>query len=308
VKTFILFVYFLFVSCLCFAQVDSTYIGFFDRNVALKSYVAKNFVFLSQDNPEVEYMPNNPVNIGAGLSWKNTVLSFSYGYGFDFMRDKKKGKTESFDFQFHNYGRKFVFDVFIQRYKGFYTEDDDFNVELYPDLKVEQSGVHGLYVFNGKKYSYKAAFDQNQRQLKSAGSLLLGVSASISKIESDSSVIIKGGNVLRNFQFGINTGYAYTWVLGRRWFISASTTVGINFGSEKVSTFGKQKLEVYPSVFPRFSAGYNKETWSLGFSYVNSLTFPSFSDDYSVSLSSGTFQLTFIKRIEDIPFLSKILE
>ena len=304
-----LLIFVLLTARVSFAQVDSTYIGFFDRSVSLKGYSSRSFVFLLQnsENEEYEYMPNNPFNFGVGFSWKNTMLSFSYGYGFDFLRDRNKGKTESFDFQFHNYGRKFVFDVFIQKYKGFYLEDEKHNVELFPNLSVQQYGVYGLYVFNNKKFSYKAAFDQSQKQLKSAGSFLLGFGVYDSKIESDSSIIINDQNILRNFQFGVSAGYAYTWVLGRRWFISGSVTSGIHFGSEKFSTFGKQKLEVYPTVFPRVSVGYNREKWSLGFSYVNNIIFPSFSKDNSLGLSSGNFQLSYIWRLEDIPVLSPIL-
>lgn len=137
-------------------------------------------------------MPNNPPNIGLGFSMNNTIVNVSYGQGFNFMRDKEKGKTKALDLQIHNYGKKFTFDVFIQRYRGFYAEDESGNVlALYPDLKIRQYGAYGQYIFNNKKFSYRAAFNQNEKQLKSAGSFLIGGGVYFSKIESDSSFVHK---------------------------------------------------------------------------------------------------------------------
>ncbi|NDW18859.1 DUF4421 domain-containing protein [Dysgonomonas sp. 216] len=292
------------------AQIDSSYIGFFDDQVLLRAYTGRDFIFLMQGKEEKDYMPNNPANIGFGFSWKNTILSFGYGYGFDFMKDKNLGKTKAFDFQLQNYGRKFTFDIYIQQYEGFYHDkkDDGKDVELYPDLRIEAYGAQVQYLFNGRKFSYKAAFNQNQKQLKSAGSFLLGLAVSQTKIRTDSSLVLSNKKILRNFQIGVNGGYAYTWALGRHWFINASLSVGIHFGSEQLSTFGKSKLEVYPAIFPRVSAGYNREKWSLGLSYVSRQIFPEFTEEEQTVLNSGSFRLTYTRRLHDIPILSKILD
>lgn len=293
----------LLTSCMCRAQIDSSYIRPFEHRLSVRPYVAKTLLFMSQEfesGDEISYMANNPPKIGLGFSLNNTVISFGYGYGFDFMRDKKYGKTETLDFQLHNYGRKFVFDIYFQRYKGLYDAEDENNIKLYPDMELRQYGAYGLYVFNNKRYSYIAAYNQDEKQLKSTGSFLVGASIYDTRITSDSSFVHNGKNSFRNFQFGISAGYAYTWVLGRYWDISASATTGINFGSEKFSNFGK-KLEVYPTVFPRISAGYNKKSWSLGFSYLGNMVFPVMSDEESIAIHTGSFQISFVKRFDIIP-------
>lgn len=309
-KTYALLCFLSVFPGLCFSQVDSTYIGSYERKMALKGYLLKNFLFIGKekDDEMVTYMPNNPVGIGLGVAVNNTVLSFSYSYGFDFMRDRKFGKTKALDFQFHHYGRKFVFDLFVQRYRGFYLEDDKNNfLGLFPDLRIRNYGVFGQYVFNNRKFSYRAAFDQNEKQLKSAGSFLLGGGVHTTKIYSDTTRFFNDKNVLRNFQFGVSGGYAYIWAINNKWFVSGSTTVGINFGAETFGKIGKQRLEVYPTVFPRVAFGYNQETWSLGFSYVNNIIFPSFSENTNLSLHSGNFQMVYVKRLNTPSFLSKIL-
>lgn len=294
----------------CFAQIDTTYIKPFENKASVRTYLSMKFISLQQETNEdlKKFMPNTPMSLGFGLSVKNTIIDFSYGYGLSFLKDKEKGRTKALDFQIHNYGRKFIIDLFIQKYHGFYTADDnDKNIHLYPDLKIQQYGAFGQYVFNNKKFSYKAAFVQNERQLKSAGSFLLGGGVYFSKIGSDSSFVHKSKNSLRNFQFGVSGGYAYTWAISQRWFTSGSATIGVNVGTERINDFGKQRIEVYPTFFPRIAFGYNKEKWSIGLSYINNSTFSSFSDNNknNIALSSGNFQIGAIWRLNTNPFSGK---
>jgi len=304
--------FFLSLVRVSLAQIDTTYIQQYKHKLIVTGFVTRDILFLAVDGPDKSqmYMPNNPAELGFGLSWNNTVLSFSYGYGFDFLRDKKLGKTRSVDFQAHHYGSKLGYDLSLQKYKGFYLEDDNSSADfiLCPDLMVQQYGLSGYYILNSKTFSYRAAFNQSEKQRKSAGSIILGTGVYFTKIKSDSSFVYSKGNALDNFQFGVSVGYAYTWVLGKRWHISAAVTGGINFGSEKIKTFGRQKLEVYPTVFPRLAVGYNHELWALRLSYISNMTFPSFSEDETLGIFAGGFMLAYVRRIEDVPLLSRILK
>lgn len=311
-KTLLRIVLLLFVTSYCSAQIDSAYIRPYNHKLMLLGYAVKDMLFLSFETPEQEltYMPNNPVELGLGVAINNTVLCVAYGYGFDFMRDKELGKTKSFDFQLHDYGRKFVFDLFVQRYKGFYMEDEKAKKEyvLCPDLRVRQYGANGQYIFNNKRFSYKAAFNQSEKQLRSAGSFLIGAGIYHSKIQSDSSFVYNNRRTLENFQFGISGGYVYTWVLGKRWHITLATTVGISFGCETFSRFGKDRLEISPTVLPRFAAAYNHDNWALSLSFVANVNFPAFKDEETLGLFGGNFQMTYSRRIADVPFLPKWLK
>lgn len=294
---------------IAYSQVDSSYIGFYSHDLSVKGYTSQNFLNLTQDvnGKEVTYKSNNPVGIGFGFSWKNTVISFSYAYPFDLLRNKSKGKTKTdLDFQFHNYSRKFVFDIYLQKYKGFYKEYDDTEdfIEICPDLSIKQYSVYTQYILNGNKYSYKAAFAQNEKQLKSVGSFLIGGSIHITQIDSDSSFTHNDKQLHKNFQFGINGGYAYTWVINQNWFVNASSSIGINLGSESIQKFGKQTVKISPVVLPRFSAGYDKYDWSIGLKYVSSITFPSLSENSSIIVNNGNWEVTYTKRFNKIPFLS----
>jgi hypothetical protein len=248
------------------------------------------------------FTSNTPLKLGFGISLNNTI--FDFGYGFNFRREKEKGKTKSFDFQMHNYGRRFVFDLFIQRYQGFYN-DESKNIEIYPDLKVQNYGVSVLYILNNNKYSYKAVFNHNEKQLKSAGSILLGIGAYLIKVKSDSSFIHKGKNNLSDFQLSISAGYAYTWVLGKYWDVSASSTLGIGISFPRTDSGQKQKIEVAPTIFPRIAAGYNRNDWSMGFSLIGNVIFPTMSKKEKAGLLSGYTMLTYTRRFKTIPFFDR---
>ncbi|WP_166920110.1 DUF4421 family protein [Flavobacterium poyangense] len=309
-KSYFSFLLLLMVPLFCNAQIDTTYIKPYDNTLSVTSYLSMKFISLEQetDGEMKKFMPNIPMNLGLGVSIHNTIINFSYGYGLGFLKDDKKGRTKAFDFQIHHYGRKFTVDLFIQKYRGFYSADkSDKNIQLYPDLNIQQYGAFGQYIFNNKKFSYKAAFNQNERQLKSAGSFLAGGGVYFTKIGSDSSFVHKSRNSLRNFQFGVSAGYAYTWAISKRWFASGSATMGVNFGTERINDFGKEKIEIYPTFFPRMSLGYNKEKWSLGLYYINNLIFSSFSGNTSgntgsngnsIGLASGNFQIGYIWRLD----------
>lgn len=297
------------------AQIDSLYIIPFEQKFSIQTSVSSKFLTLSQEYEaksmrNFSLLPNTPVNIGLGFTWKN--LSMSGSYGFQFLRDKSKGRTKSFDFQYHYYARKFVIDLFLQNYRGYNKvyEDDEENYIRASDVQITQYGAHGMYVFNNKKFSYKAAYNLSEKQIKSAGGFLLGGSVFQSRIRSDSTltaVLPNNKKQFDNFQFGVSGGYGYTWVIKKNYFVAGSMTVGVNVGAERIDRFGKQKLEVYPNFFPRASAGYHAHDWSIGISVLTNSIAVQMSDDASTMLRSGTFQLTFVKRFNSHPKILNIL-
>lgn len=263
----------------------------------------KNILLLNEkiDKQEIQYLPNNPTNLGASVSIHNTVISVGYGYGLDFTRDKRLGKTESFDFQLHNYGRKFLFDIFVQQYKGFYVEEPE--VVLYPDLEVIQYGVNAQYVFDGKRFSYKAAFDQNEIQRRSCGSFTVGGGVYYNKIKNGS--ILHKNGVLKSFQISATGGYAYTWVINRHWYVSGSGSTGLSWSNESFRTIGHEDVKIYPTFFTRVAAGYNHDRWSLGINFVGNFLFNAISDESSVQTFSGKVRFVYTIRFASVPLLKK---
>lgn len=307
-RTFLILTYIMFLCIYCSAQVDSLYIKPFRQELSIRPHIYYKTTMLTHEideRNEVTYMPNSPVGIGMGISYKN--YSISAGYAFDFMRDKERGKTKAFDFQYHYYGRKFIFDIFFQNYKGLYTEDKKKDDLFYhfPDIQISQYGVYGQYVFNNKKFSYQAAFNQSERQLKSAGSFQLGGGIYYNQIKSDSTLSLYDKNKLNSYQISISGGYAYTWVIKRNYYISGSIAGGINFGSQTLRNLNH--IEISPSVFPRISMGYNADNWSIGFSAIINTLYVTRTNSLKMMFNTGYFQFSFIKRFDTTPkFIKKI--
>ena len=293
---------FIFVFCNLFQvypQIDSSYIQPFDHDFSAKIYIYdKSAGFDKESNKEeVEYRTNNPVSIGLGIAWKN--YSFSFSKGFDIFRDKKRGKTESLEFQHHSYGQKIIYDIFLQQHKGLYNEQP--NVEgvydLHPDVQFSMYGGSFQYIFNNRKFSSRAAFNLNERQIKSAGSFLLGGSVYYSKVQTDSTLLFEQMNKKhKNLQFGASVGYAYTWAISRRWLITAYFSAGATIGNNQPERFFKEEMKIYPTFNGRFAVGYNAKTWSIGTVFMMNTVFLFYDEDQSLSMNNQQLQLTFIKR------------
>ena len=272
------------------AQTDTTYIGKFDQEFAAKISMKQKLASLSHENNSnlnLEYMANNPFAIGAGLSWDGMGISVSQAINYT---DRKKGKTKSFDFQYHYYGKKVTFDLFVQNYKGFFLENRKENYTLFPDMKFNRYGVFGQYVFNGNKFSYRAAFDQSEIQLRSAGSLLLGGGAYYTKINYEDAISFNE----MMYQIGPSIGYAYTYIISKNYFVTGSLTPGLNLSFKNLSS----KIDINPTLHFKLASGYNADKWSFNFSFLINKVYVSYSDDSQISINSGSLQFTLIKRFD----------
>lgn len=301
------FILILFIIAVCpynllQAQIDSSYIQAFDQDFSARIYVTDKIFSFGKENEknksqELTLKTNNPVSVGLGVSWKN--FSFSFSKGFDFFRRKHRGKTKTLEFQHHGYGRKFVYDLVLQQHQGFYNEarNEDKTFTIYPEMEIHLYGGSLQYVLNNKRFSYKAAFNQNERQMKSAGSLLLGGSLYYSKTKTDSTEMFE--ELKKNhehLQLGLSVGYAYTWVIDNNWFLTGSVTTGASIGNNYPGSFFKHKMKIVPIAEGRFAAGYNAYDWSIGISSNINKVFLFYTDDESLGMTNGLIKLTFIKR------------
>ncbi|MDL2261911.1 DUF4421 domain-containing protein [Bacteroidales bacterium OttesenSCG-928-I21] len=283
----------------CYAS-DTTNIKLFSQNFSLMLYAEhKNNTVLHQYLGDANILkPNRPLNIGIGFLGEK--LGFRISYGFTFLKREEKLDTKYFDFQPHLYGRKVILDAVIQNYKGYHLYKNSESLEntiLYENLRTFKLGGLAQYVLNNKKFSYRSAYNRKEQQLKSAGSLLLGLSAYYSKIVFDSDYLpsdfFGGGKlILTNFQIGPNVGYAYNWIIAKKVNIFASITSGINFGFN--TKF--KNLSFHPTIIPRLSVGYNLESWSFNISYVNDLIYSYLTDNNRIGISSGSLQLSVLRR------------
>lgn len=284
-----------------YSQVDSTYISSFNQDFSARSYIATKISGLDkmtkQEYIGLIYRINAPAGIGIGASWKN--YSFAFSRRIWFLRDPEKGKTNSLELQYYGYRRKFAYSLSLQQHTGFYNEimNSDGAYTTYPKMKLHMYGGTFQWVFNNKKFSYKAAFNQNERQLKSAGSFLLGAAVYYTKLNTDTLQLLPDMNSLHeNIQFGITGGYAYSWVLGKSWFVTGSLDLGVNLGHNNPKQIFNEKMKIYPTLNSRIAAGYNLDSWSFGLSSYYNRVYLFIDGKDNLSVNEFNIQLTFIKR------------
>src|SRR3954447_17114841 len=226
---------------------DTTYYVTYPGILVGRLYFSKkysSFTLPAPDNgQDIEYKPNSLLTMGLGATYNHLTLNLSYGFNFLNNNSDNKGKTKSLDLQAHLYPHKWALDILAVQHKGLYIQKEgyaaDNNNSYYyrPDTKQLFIGFFGYRVLNPERFSFNAAMTQTEWQKKSAGSLLLGGLAYYGQIKGDSSLVpakieevfpqAAGINNINFIGVGIGGGYAYTLVVAKHFYISASTIANI---------------------------------------------------------------------------------
>jgi hypothetical protein len=229
------------------------------------------------------------------------------------------GKTTDIDLQLHFYAHRFVIDVYGGFYQGYFLSNTGASiinapeqVLLRPDIKTRNESVVVQYVYNDKQFSYNAPFYQNERQKKSAGSLLLGGGIYHFDARADSPLVpanITYTDFIQNSRFNVlstnaacaTLGYAYTLVLKHYFFLSGSLSggAGVNVSTLSDTYLGHTDEKIGPEfqLNANFSAGYNSDVFFAGITYVRLVTENTEAEPQAwLQVSSGNFRVTVAKR------------
>jgi hypothetical protein len=295
---YFLIVQLLFCKSFLYAQLkprpisDSTYIQSYDTMITARIFICQKYLSLhindKNDAPILKFYPNSKLNLGIGASYG--WFTFNVSAGLNFMNNSEKEmakpQTEAVDLQVHFYGPKIIMDLFGQYYKGYYlspkgtanSNNDTWYVR--PDVSLSQYGIAGYYVLNWRKFSCRAAYLQNEWQIKSAGSILLGAEVFYKEAKADSSLVpdVVGNEYQSAGIFRIQSGsiapaagYAYTLVIAKHIFVSGSLTGGLSFNLLKeTSTYGSDtKFALNPIYAFKTAIGFNSRKFTTSITWVN---------------------------------------
>lgn len=323
ISLFILFIY-CFVSTL-FGQNNDTpsssyYVSYSDSLTA-RTYGIRKFTEVAYEGlgEKVLFKSNDNFNLGVGVNYRWLGLNLAFNFPFINRDDAIYGSTQAFDLQGNFYGRKNVIDVNIHAYNGYYranptslrtSSDEPFPIR--GDLQTANIAIDGVHVFNHEKFSYRAAFVQNERQLKSAGSWLLGGYFNIYGMESIDSTTILPTLFLSNysdtslyaqsissFQLGLLGGYAHTFVVKSKWFFSITATIGIGARSVERSlasgeVYTANEGGAYGNT--RLAVGYNKDKSFFGITSVFNTLNLKIDKDLDLEYRSGAVRIIYARR------------
>lgn len=276
-------------------KYDTTYVAYYPKHITLRVFGSSktNHLYFNDDDRTrvLDYRANHSFRFGAGFSYKWLNLSGSFSSPFSGVDNEQKGETAHFDLQWNFYYQLFGLDFRLQYFKGYFLQNtnqafQDWNIDLgpyfiRPDIETFSLGTNIYYVFDERKFSYKAVFTQTTRQKKTKGSWLIGSRLDIVSVRADSAFFIGDNwvvsdeyakvNGMGNFTFGVGPGYGQTWVWNKYYFFTLSGILyfnaqGIAYGLEG----GKQSSTGNVSSFTqvRTAMGYNNDLNVVGLGWV----------------------------------------
>ena len=189
-------------------------------------------------NWESAFKPRSEVSIGAWIGYRG------YGLGYSYSLHRSEGRNFSIGATGANYGVNLRIRSFntrdIEARMWGYDEEGPFNepfeeTETWDDIKVKSAIFDGYYMFNGKRFSYAAAYDQSLIQKRSAGSLMTGLMYYHSRVSyNDISnlpllILMNDLGMVKCSQASVGFGYAYNWVPAKGWLVSVMAMPMLSF-------------------------------------------------------------------------------
>lgn len=307
----------------------------FYNSVKFSRYVLRD----SRYKDQLRYASNENLIIGVGVSYKKAT--FNLGLNFPFVNswdEKDKGKTKYLDAQIHYYLDKFVFDAWLSTYKGYYLTNPhettiqdlaDNSFPIRPEIRNTNFSFNLVRILNSEKFSFRAAYAQDEWQKKSAGSFLVGVEYNMMFSRGDSSFIpsnTKEADFYDGYRLkksaivnlGISGGYGHTFVVAKHFYLSMVGTVAVGGSFTALQSEDETQEDVDGLTFninfsTKLGFGYNSETFQLGLSTVQAFMTNHTPLDHSlITENPGNIRINLIKRFVlnkpiRLPILNKIL-
>jgi hypothetical protein len=249
---------------------DTSYIKIFEKNNVAELYTGDYSTHFNFSDPRsfksnFKLVANSSGYMGAYLNYKWASLKYSFAIpGTELDRDTKF-KYMSLRYRFS--GRRKILHLFYDTYNGFLIPvgniKDSFRV--FEDIRFRNTGFDFYYFFNARKFSYYAANNFSERQIRSAGSLLIMITPMLNKIswKNPSTDLITDSltyEILSKnpewFSFVSRAGYTYnfTWKQGK-WSIVPTLLLGV--GLRKELNINKNGIQLVSDIRTLVNAGYN---------------------------------------------------
>ena len=199
------------------------------------------------DDFNITVTPKWRTRLGPFFGWRFAFLGYNIDLKSVFASD------EDVDLSASVYSAAFGLDLFYRRVGGNYNiknlkikgknytpllHDMPFN-----GINVGMTRISFYYVLNYKRFSHQAAYSQANRQLRSAGSPIIGISYAHNKMGmdwdkfanmvSDINKIEYTSNTLygkqKNDEFSFSGGYGYNWVFAKNWLAGAELSGALGY-------------------------------------------------------------------------------
>ncbi len=306
------------------AKKDTNYIQSYYNDLIIRLYSGEktHSLDLSDLNSpyHLKYLPNGYFNLGAGVNFRSFGLSLATKVPIFQNSDFKHGETKRFGIQSYIYSSKFTVDLLTSFLKGYYLVNSSAHLVSYtkdkeyqrPDISSANIGITINYIFNNSRFSYRAAFNDTERQKRSAGSLIAGGSIISYRTKADSSIVpreidpkyfLKSRDISKSgvLAFNANIGYAYSQVFLRNGIFTLSYILGIGiqdntFGREVDSEISSWRFSMNHS--GRIGIGYRFNRYYLRVGIIRSTQYTNLKyNDLGIVNGTNFMQISLGKRI-----------
>ena len=157
---------------------------------------------------------DHKATLDLGASWRGLTA------GVALNPAKLRGENKDFEFNLNAYSNRYGIDIVYQdtRTLSGNVKYGDISGYLGKEiLRMKMVNVNGFYAFNGRRFSYPAAFAQSYIQKRSAGSWLVGFSYMGGSMKTTNHQAMEGLSKYRIYvgHFGVGGGYGYNWTTFR---------------------------------------------------------------------------------------------
>lgn len=291
-----------------FNTYDTTYVernGYNFRVMATNTDFFQIYRIAGRDDVEgrqmLTFAPDHAIKVGPRVGWRWLNVGYTRG-----VVPSSGHKTTELNLAAYN--SRIGCDINYQHCSGPFHLRRMRGITGLPEYSVKGHDVDGIstntiaasayYVFNYRHFSYPAAYNASNVQLRNAGSWMLGVSYDYQRFNFDPAAaegVIQGVflqqhpyaepprliDALRvrevNYhRIGIGVGYGYNWVPAPHWLVA--TSISPSFGFKKQVGVGITKEMIVDNmrnlhVDATFRAAvvYNRQRWFAGLSAVSYL-------------------------------------
>ncbi len=229
-----------------------------DMDMRLESTVTEedlaNSAYIGHYTMKSTFKPRFTYNIGLWIGYRG------YGLGYNISLSKSNGNSFSIGATGSRYGiylrtrsldtRKLNVNLRGVDEFGQYDEHlKDF--DAWDDISIKTFILDGYYMFNGKRFSYAAAYDQAVVQLRSAGSLMIGAmwyqsNVDLSQRKNAPLIQAMGNTGKMKIQEGaIGVGYSYNWVPVKNLMFNVTAMPMLVFYNRKKATQYDSNYDIF---------------------------------------------------------------
>ena len=287
-----------------FTYIDTNYVEpqHYDWSVMVQGIYNYDYYRLSsvtENHQSITFAPTPALKVGPYFGWRWAF----FGYTFDLRHVDLSSNSKKFDFSFYSaqigadiYYRRTGSDYKIRNVKlGGNIDADALENASFDGINVGITGVNVYYIFNHKRFSYPAAFNQSSCQKMSCGSWMVGLGYLRNSIEFDADRLQRliderlgrqdiqldsalMFNSVKYHDINVSVGYGYNWVFARNWLLAGSLSLALAYkktysesseeGSKRFNIRDFNISNVNIDGVGRFGLVWNNTRWYAGLSAI----------------------------------------